>query len=93
MAYLRKVLREAGLPTLPEAEADLARAREGLFGAIVDNILQERELIASGESCRAPTTKTPPHLYFLDIPAHEDAVIAAIQLVQKVEHVINTTPH
>jgi len=85
-------LEGATLPSLEEAESDLRKKRNDLANTIASAAEQEQELLARGEAREAPTTETPPHLHFLDIPAREDAVRVATQVVLDVERIMNMKP-
>jgi hypothetical protein len=87
----RVALEGAGLPTLAEARLNLDNRRKNLADIIVLATLQQREHLARGEAREAPTTGTPPHLLFLDIPGREYAVRVAAQVVLDVERVMNMT--
>jgi len=54
--------------------------------------VQHHQLVARGQAHEAPTTETPPHLHFFDIPAREEALRVATQLVEDVERIMNMKP-
>jgi hypothetical protein len=96
MAFLHNThvaLEGARMPSLVEAKSNLDNKRKDLVDTIALAAEQQQELFARGQAREAPTTGNPPHLHFLDIPAREDAVRVATQVVLAVERIMNmTTP-
>ena len=96
MAFLHNThvaLEGARMPSLGEAKSNLDNKRKDLVDIIALAAAQQQELLERGEARQAPTTGNPPHLYFFDIPAREDAVRVATQVVLDVERIMNmTTP-
>jgi hypothetical protein len=85
-------LEGATWPSLEEAKSDLRKKRNDLANTIASAAEQQQELLARGEAHEAPTTETPPHLHFFDIPAREEALRVATQLVEDVERIMNMKP-